>query len=104
MHLRYDEREPQRQPQPAPQEIRRAPVQVLEPEARLDDGSDGDHVRFAHIVYPKHKLTEALVMGTPVTALCGKTWVPGRDPQRYPVCPTCRERFEAMGKDFGALT
>ncbi len=94
----------EREPQRAPQEIRRAPVQVLEPEARLDDGSDGDHDRFAHIVYPKHKLTEALVMGTPVTALCGKTWVPGRDPQRYPVCPTCRERFEAMGKDFGALT
>ncbi len=50
----------------------------------------GDHDRFAHYV-PKDKLTEALVMGTAVTALCGKIWVPSRDPERYPVCPSCKE-------------
>ena len=41
----------------------------------------GDHERFSHYV-PKDKLTEAMVMGTPVVALCGKVWVPSRDPQR----------------------
>ena len=51
---------------------------------------DGDHERFSHYV-PKDKLTAALVEGTPVVALCGKVWVPARDPQRYPVCPECKE-------------
>ena len=33
-------------------------------------------------------------LGSTVTALCGKTWVPTRDPNRYPVCPTCKEILE----------
>lgn len=61
---------------------------------------DGDHERFSHYV-PKDKLTEAIVTGTPVTALCGKVWVPSRDPQKYPVCPTCKEIWSKLppGKD-----
>lgn len=58
---------------------------------------DGDHERFSHYV-PKDKLTEAMVMGTPVTALCGKVWVPSRDPQKYPVCPTCKELWQKLPK------
>lgn len=58
---------------------------------------DGDHERFSHYV-PKDKLTEAMVMGSPVTALCGKVWVPSRDPQRYPVCPTCKELWSKLPK------
>jgi hypothetical protein len=62
---------------------------------------EGDHERLAHIVYPKDKLTEALVTGTPVTALCGKIWTPSRDPERYPVCQGCIEAFEAvMGRPW----
>jgi len=56
----------------------------------------GDHDRMAHIVYPKDKLTEALVTGTPVIALCGKVWTPSRDPERYPVCQGCIEAFETI--------
>ncbi len=56
-------------------------------EFRLDEG---DHERFSHYV-PKNKLTEAMVMGTPVVALCGKVWVPSRNPDRFPVCPECKE-------------
>lgn len=60
---------------------------------RLDDG---DRERFAHIVYAPGRdaaavVTEARVLGTPVEALCGKRWVPSRDPKRFPVCPTCKE-------------
>lgn len=58
---------------------------------------DGDHDRFTHIVYPKSKLTEAIVMGLPVLALCKKKWVPGRDPGRFPLCPTCKSICEANG-------
>lgn len=56
---------------------------------------DGDHERFSHYV-PKDKLTEAMVNGTPVIALCGKVWVPSRDPQKFPVCPQCKEIWESM--------
>ena len=55
----------------------------------------GDHERYAHIIWTPGKdagavLTEARVFGTPVTALCGKKWVPERDPKRYPLCPECK--------------
>ena len=56
---------------------------------------DGDHERFAHYV-KKQKITESAVNGTPVIALCGKVWVPNRDPKKYPVCPECKEIYESM--------
>jgi hypothetical protein len=36
------------------------------------------------------KVTEAMINGTPVTALCGYTWVPSRDPKQHPVCEACK--------------
>lgn len=56
---------------------------------------DGDHERFSHYV-AKDKLTDAMVNGTPVKALCGKVWVPSRDPKKFPLCPTCKEIFEKL--------
>ena len=50
--------------------------------------NDGDHDRFSHYVR-KSDTIRAYVEGTPIKALCGKIWVPSRDPDRYPVCPTC---------------
>ena len=50
----------------------------------------GDHERFAHYVR-KNKIMESAMSGEPVVALCGKVWVPGRDPKKFPVCPTCKE-------------
>ena len=49
----------------------------------------GDHERFAHYVR-KNKIMESALSGAPVVALCGKVWVPGRDPKKFPVCPTCK--------------
>jgi len=46
---------------------------------------DGGHDRFAHYV-KKEKIT-----GKAVRALCGKKWIPSRDPEKYPICPTCKE-------------
>jgi hypothetical protein len=57
---------------------------------RLDEG---DHERFSHYA-DKDKIMEAMVNGTPVRALCGKVWVPSRDPKRFPVCPECKEIYE----------
>jgi hypothetical protein len=56
---------------------------------------DGDHERLAHYVR-KDKIVDSAVNGTPVVALCGKVWVPSRDPKRYPVCPECKEIYESL--------
>ena len=61
---------------------------------------DGDHERFSHYV-EKDKLTEAMVMGTPVRALCGKVWVPSRAPEKFPVCPDCKDIWENLKDDSG---
>ena len=66
-------------------------LDVVEPV--LDDG--GDHDRFAHYVL-RDEILPSSVEGTPVIALCGKVWVPSRDPKKYPVCPECKEIFEGL--------
>ena len=69
----------------------------------------GDDERFTHIVlegYTPEKgdfvplgnsVVEGMINSSAVKALCGKVWVPGRDPRKYPICPTCREIAESMG-------
>jgi hypothetical protein len=56
---------------------------------------DGDHDLFAHYVQ-KEKILESAVTGTPVIALCGKVWIPGRDPQKFPVCPDCQKIYDKL--------
>ena len=85
-----------------------APVETTEP-VTSDPSLDGDHERMSHIVLEGFKpeegdfvstgptVVEGMVNGTPVRALCGKVWVPGRDPRRYPLCPTCKEIAQGMG-------
>ncbi|WNM25219.1 DUF3039 domain-containing protein [Demequina capsici] len=61
----------------------------------------GDAERFAHYVR-KEKILESAMTGDPVIALCGKVWVPGRDPNRFPVCPACKEIIDGVfGSDDG---
>lgn len=56
---------------------------------------DGDHERFSHYVR-KDKIVESAVTGAPVIALCGKVWVPNRDPQKFPVCPDCKKIYDKL--------
>lgn len=60
----------------------------------------GDHERFSHFVR-KEKIVESAVTGEPVIALCGKVWVPSRDPSRYPVCPDCKAIYEGLNPGKG---
>jgi hypothetical protein len=73
-------------------------------ETVIDPVLDDEHERFTHIVLEVWKLhdsdeivplgnsvVEGQVFGTTVTALCGRTWIPGRNPQRYPLCAECRD-------------
>lgn len=64
----------------------------LEEKTYLDHG---DHERFSHYV-KKNKIVESAVMGNAVVALCGKVWVPSRDPQKFPVCPTCQDIYDGL--------
>lgn len=60
----------------------------------------GDSERFAHYVR-KDKITQSMVEGGPVVALCGKIWTPTRNPDKYPVCPTCKAIYESMKNGGG---
>ena len=69
----------------------------LEELIREENIEPGDHERFSHYV-KKDKILESAITGKPVRALCGKKWTPGRDPEKYPVCPTCKQIYESLNK------
>ena len=54
---------------------------------------DGDNDLFAHIVEAE-KIADAIINGTPLEALCGKIWVPSRDPDKFPKCKSCLEIYD----------
>ena len=65
---------------------------LTRPELQDDDGG---HDRFAHYV-KKEKVVESAVSGKSIRALCGKKWIPSRDPEKYPVCPICKEISDGL--------
>ena len=83
---------PQVQPDTRPQTGGTA---VIEEERTVQPSDPGDHERFAHYV-KKDKIVESAVSGSPLTALCGKVWTPGRDPKKFPVCPMCKEVYDGL--------
>lgn len=69
--------------------------QTSDPELQQDDPI------VSHIVGPDYddngnkiqgaaKVMQAMVNGTPVTAICGYVWVPSRDPGKHPLCDRCK--------------
>ncbi len=72
--------------------------EIIDP--RLDDPllEDGDHERFSHYVR-KNQIMPSAIEGTPLVALCGKKWVPSRDPKKFPVCPECKDIFDQLKGD-----
>jgi len=65
---------------------------LTRPELQDDDGG---HDRFAHYV-KKEKVVESAVTGKAVRALCGKKWIPSPDPEKYPICPVCKEIYDGI--------
>lgn len=72
-------------------DVRRGTSEALDTDLEEDD----DDSRFKHYV-KREDILRSAVDGIPATALCGKTWFPGRDPDRYPVCPKCAELMELL--------
>ena len=56
-------------------------------ESDADTGEDDGYAHYAR----KEEIARAAVLGGTVTALCGHRFSPVRDPQRFPVCPRCKE-------------
>jgi hypothetical protein len=65
-----------------------------EPELETLDTDTGEP-RFAHYA-DSVSVTEGYVMGRPVLAICGKLFVPSRDPLKFPICARCKELAEAL--------
>ena len=68
---------------------------VLEHVETREEVEPGDHERFSHSVRTE-KILDSALSGKPVIALCGKVWVPGRDPKKFPVCPICKEIYDGL--------
>ncbi|MGJ9371464.1 DUF3039 domain-containing protein [Nesterenkonia sp. CF4.4] len=68
---------------------------TIEREHQEQLSEPGDHERFAHYVN-KNRIMESALEGGAVVALCGKVWIPSRDPKKFPVCPECKEIYEEM--------
>jgi hypothetical protein len=72
-----------------------AGLDVLEKlDFRLEEEFE-DSNQFAHFA-DKDKITEAYVLGTPIIALCGRIFVPSRDPEKFPLCSICKEIMDAL--------
>jgi|LakMenE01Jun11ns_1017448.scaffolds.fasta_scaffold9842881_2 hypothetical protein len=70
---------------------------LLEAPSTQETDSD-DSNQFAHYA-EKAKVTEGYIMGTSVIALCGKVFVPHRDPLKLRICPECKEIFDLLYLD-----
>lgn len=65
-------------------------------EAPAEQKSDlEDENKFSHYA-EKVSITEGYVLGSPVIAICGKIFIPSRDPKKFPICPICKELAEAL--------
>lgn len=51
--------------------------------------------RYAHYA-DSTSVTEGYITGKAVLAVCGKLFVPSRDPKKFPVCPICKKVVEAL--------
>lgn len=62
--------------------------------------ADTREPKFAHYA-DSASVTEGYVMGKAVMAICGKMFIPSRDPLKFPICPICKELAEVLLLDTG---
>lgn len=58
------------------------------PEVRLTDGDESDD--HSHIGRAAD-VNRGYITGEPIEALCGRRFVPHRDPEQFPLCARCAE-------------
>ena len=70
------------------------PTEVdTKPDTETYKGEPGDEDLFSHYVLKK-EIDLAILEGRPCIALCGKSWIPTRDPERFPICPDCKDIYD----------
>ena len=67
-------------------------IDVADPD--VDPRLDDDAPDAAHIV-TQQDLIHSQVTGEAIRALCGKMWVPKRNPDEYPICQACVDILNA---------
>ena len=80
------------------------PSDPFEPERQSDPGGPSTSTTVLEREQVEDLLLAHVVREALVVALCGKVWVPGRDPKKFPVCPVCQEIYDGLrapqdGKD-----
>lgn len=66
---------------------------LLEDKTQTNDTDEDNKV--AHYAEAS-SVTEGYVLGTAVLALCGEIFIPSRDPEKFPICPICKEIVDAL--------
>lgn len=69
-------------------------LDVLEKPDVQENDTDGEE-NFAHYAEAS-EVTEAYVMGTPIIALCGKVFIPFRNPEKLRVCQKCKDIIDTL--------
>jgi hypothetical protein len=69
-------------------------MEIIETGTTIELDNEGNEI-FAHYA-EKVSITAGYVMGTPVQAICGKVFVPSKNPEKLRVCPTCKEIMDAL--------
>ena len=64
--------------------------------APVEELTEGDEAPDAAHIVTQKDLIHSQLTGEPIRALCGKLWVPKRNPDNYPLCPACVEIFNAI--------
>lgn len=68
-------------------------LEKIKENSQLQD--EGNSKQFSHYA-EKNEVTEGYVLGTPVIAICGKIFIPSRDPLKFPLCPICKKIADAL--------
>lgn len=70
-------------------------VEILElTNSTIELDEDGNE-KLAHYA-ESVSVTEGYVLGTPIQAICGKIFIPSRDPEKLRKCPICVEIMDAL--------
>lgn len=70
-------------------------IETLEAYPKTKEDIKEENSKVAHLA-EKVSVTEGYVLGTPVVAICGKIFIPSRDPEKFPICPICKEIADAL--------
>jgi hypothetical protein len=70
-------------------------IDVLEEVSSESITDNSEEKKFAHYA-EKTSVTRGYILGTPVVALCGKLFIPSRDPEKLTICVECKEILDSL--------